>query len=70
MSTHEFEVGDVVKISPGATYFNGKHILPTIQSRNWVISSISGNRAVLGTSDDGFYSLYAPIDTKYLTKLI
>ena len=58
----DFEVGDVVKISPGATYFNGKQILPTIQSRNWVISSISGNRIVLGTSDDGFYNLYAPED--------
>jgi len=69
MNIPNFEVGDIVKISPGAKYFNGKPILPTIQSRQWIVSSISGNRIVLGTSDDGFYSLYAPIDVKYLTKV-
>jgi hypothetical protein len=69
MDTQLFEVGDIVKISLGAKYFNGKPILPTIQSRQWIVSSISGNRVVLGTSDDGFYSLYAPIDAKYLTKV-
>lgn len=64
----DITVGDIVKISPEATYFNGKPILPMIRSKRWIISSISANRAVLGTSDDGFYSLYAPVDVKYLSK--
>ena len=64
-----FEVGDIVTISPGATYFTGSKMSPLIQSLQWTVSSISGSRVVLGKSVDGYYTLNAPVDAKYLTKV-
>ena len=67
--TCDLKVGDVVKISPEATYYDGRQISPLIKSKQWIVSSISRDRVVLGTSDDGYYNLYAPVAAKYLTKL-
>ena len=69
MNTNELKVGDIVKISPEAVYFTGRPISPLIKSKNWVVSSISGSRVLLGKSDDDFYSLNAPVDLKYLIKV-
>ncbi len=65
----EFNVGDIVKISSDATYYTGRVISPLIKSKNWYVKSISGDRIVLGTSSDGYYSLNAPVAAKYLTKV-
>ena len=64
-----FQVGDVVKISQDATYYTGRQISPLIKSKTWVISSISGDRVLLGKSSDGYYNLNAPINSKYLSKV-
>lgn len=64
----ELNIGDIVKISPDAVYFTGRQISPLIKSKSWIISSISGNRVLLGKSADGYYTLNAPVDAKYLTK--
>lgn len=64
-----FNVGDIVKISSDATYYTGRQISALIKSKAWIISSISGNRIVLGKSSDGYYTLNAPVDAKYLIKL-
>lgn len=63
-----FQVGDTVKISPDATYYTGRQISPLIKSKSWIISSISGDRVLLGKSEDGYYSLNAPVNIKYLSK--
>lgn len=68
MAEVNLQVGDTVKISPNATYFTGRQISPLIKSLTWVISSISGSRVVLGKSIDGYYTLNAPVDAKYLIK--
>lgn len=65
----EFNVGDIVKMQPEATYFTGRQISSLIKSQTWVISSISGSRVVLGQSSDGYYNLNAPVDAKYLKKV-
>ena len=69
MSETTFTKGDIVTISPDATYYTGRTISPLIKSKKWIVSSISGNRVLLGKSDDGYYSLNAPIDSKYLVKI-
>lgn len=69
MTINELKVGDIVKIQPDAVYFTGRQISPLIKSKSWVISSISNNRVLLGKSDDGYYSLNAPVDAKYLVKV-
>lgn len=66
----DFNVGDAVKIAPDATYYTGRRMSPLIQSLTWEISSISGDRVVLGKSIDGYYTLNAPVAAKYLIKTI
>lgn len=68
MDNEIFQPGDIVGIKPDATYYTGRQMSPLIKSLKWVINSISGNRVVLGKSEDGYYNLNAPVDTKYLTK--
>lgn len=69
MDNTELKVGDTVSLAPTAMYYTGRQISPLIKSKCWIISSLSGNRALLGKSSDGYYSLNAPVDTKYLTKI-
>lgn len=64
----EFNIGDLVTISTDAVYYTGSHISPLIKAQTWVVSSISGDRVVLGKSADGYYNLNAPVAAKYLNK--
>lgn len=68
MEPGELVVNDFVTISPNAVYFTGRQISPLIKSLCWQVSSISGRRVVLGKSKDGYYTLNAPVDIKYLSK--
>ena len=68
MST-TFNIGDIVSIKPEATYYTGRQISPLIKSKQWVISSISGDRIVLGKSVDNYYTLNAPVSARYLEKI-
>jgi hypothetical protein len=63
-----FNVGDIVKISSDATYYTGRQISPLIKSKTWVVASISNDRILLGKSEDGYYTLNAPVSAKFLTK--
>ena len=69
MADNIFQVGDIVKISPDATYYTGRQISALIKSKHWIICSISGDRVLLGKSSDGYYMLNAPVSAKYLTKV-
>lgn len=65
----DIKPGDTVKISPEAVYYTGRQISPLIKSLTWIVSSISGDRVLLGKSADGYYTLNAPVDVKFLTKI-
>lgn len=62
------QIGDTVSIASEAVYYTGRQISPLIKSKQWVISSLAGNRAVLGKSSDGYYTLNMAVDTKFLIK--
>lgn len=70
MFVEELNVGDKVKLSADAVYFTGQQISPLVKNLIWEISSMSGNRVMLGKSADGHYSLNAPVDIKYLIKTV
>lgn len=63
------KVGDTVKIASGARYTNGTAIPSWVIRLTWKVSSISGNRAVLGRSSNGKYNINSPVYTNYLTKV-
>ena len=65
----DLQKGDKVMIAENASYFTGRQMSPLIKSLTWEVTSISGSRVVLGKSVDGYYTLNAPVDAKYLTKV-
>lgn len=66
-TTGTIDVGDVVKISSGATYYNGKSIPIWVQKKNWIVHSVSGDRAVINKSEDGKNAIMSPINVKFLS---
>jgi hypothetical protein len=61
------KVGDAVKLSSDATYYNGKAIPDWVKEKNWVVKSVSGDRVVIDKSTDGKKSICSPVNIKYLS---
>lgn len=59
--------GNEVKIASNATYYNGKAIPTWVKNKNWIVKSVSGDRAVIDKSADGKNAICSPINIKYLT---
>ena len=61
------KVGDVVKLAANATYYTGKAIPQWVKNDQWIISSISGDRAVINKNIKGTSAINSPVNTKFLT---
>ena len=59
--------GDLVTINSGATYYNGENIPSWVKKDKWYISSISGDRAVLGLNEAKNSNIQSPINTKFIS---
>ena len=66
-STTSFKTGDLVSIKSGARYYNGGGIPNWVAAEKWYISSISGNRAVLGQNEAKNRNIQSPINTNDIT---
>jgi len=66
-TTSGVKEGDVVKIASDATYYNGKVIPSWVKNKSWIVSEVSGDRAIIDKSEDGKNAICSPINTKYLT---
>lgn len=60
------KVNDVVSIKAGATYYNGGNVPAWVQKKQWIVESVSGDRAVINKSTDGNNAINSPINVKYL----
>jgi hypothetical protein len=67
VSTSSFKTGDLVSIKNGARYYNGGGIPNWVAAEKWYISSISGDRAVLGLNEAKNRNIQSPINTKDIT---
>lgn len=65
--TKTIKAGDLVKMTSDAKYYNGADVPLWVKKQNWYIASVSGDRAVLGKSEDGKYNIVSPMNTVYLT---
>lgn len=65
-TTTSFKVGDLVSINSGARYYSGGAIPNWVIQEKWYISSISGNRAVLGQNEAKNRNIQSPMNTKDL----
>lgn len=66
-SNNNIKAGSVVKIASNATYYGGQSIPSWVKAKNWIVNSVSGDRAVVDKSQDGQNSIMSPINVKYLT---
>ena len=63
-------VGDKVKIKDGVTtYYNGEKISSWVLPLIWTVSSLTGDRAVLGADSNGLFNIRSPINVNDLTKI-
>lgn len=66
-TTSSFKVNDLVAIKSGARYYNGGAIPTWVAQEKWYISSISGDRAVLGKNEAKNRDIQSPINTRDIT---
>lgn len=67
IANSSIKAGSTVKIAEGATYYNGKKIPAWVVKKNWIVSEIKGDRAVIDKSTDGQNSICSPVNVKFLT---
>ena len=63
----QIKVGDVVKISKDATYYDGKKIPNWVINKKWIVLKVSDDRVVIDKSSDGKNSICSAINSKFLT---
>ena len=64
---HEFAVGDLVTVNPGAKWYKGQSIKASVFNDKWYIMSIKGDRAVLGMNLAETQCIQSPIHTCDIT---
>ena len=62
----ELKAGCMVTLGSTAVYYNGTPVPTWVKAQRWYVSSINGNRAVLGRNESGNANINSPIDVKYL----
>lgn len=67
-NSKSIKVGDTVKLSPNAKYYNNTPMPGWVKGMTWKVSSISGNRVVLGRSSNGRYNINSPVNIIYVFK--
>lgn len=58
---------DLVSLTADARYYSGKFIPTWVKNKKWYVASVSGDRAVLGKSEDGLNNIQSAINIKHLT---
>lgn len=60
------EVGDLVRIVEGATYYSGKKIPGWVKKLSWYVRILKGDRAVIDKDKDGLYAICSPVNISFL----
>ena len=69
-TTTKAKVGDTVTIKSGATYYNGVKIPSWVMARQWIVSQVSGDRAVINKSPGSSYAINSPMHVNDLVPVI
>lgn len=64
------KVGDLVSISPDATFYNGSEVSNWVLNRRWFIKKITGDRVVIDKSEDGKNAINSPVAAKFLSLVV
>lgn len=69
-TTSRAKVGDTVTIKAGSRYYTGVAIPSWVMARQWVVSQVSGNRAVINTSPGSNYRINSPVHVNNLIPVV
>ena len=69
-TTTKAKVGDTVTIKSGAKYYNGVAIPSWVMARQWVVSQVKGDRAVINKSPGSNYAINSPIHVNDLVSVV
>lgn len=58
---------DLVSIASNATYYTGASMPSWVKQEKWYVSSVSGDRAVLGLNEAKNRNIQSPVNTKFLS---
>lgn len=64
----KMSTGDVVSISQGATYYDGKAIPNWVLRNKWIIKSVKDDRVILGKNVSGTNEINSPVQRTFLRK--
>lgn len=57
---------DIVRVTPGAKYYNGKSIPSWVIAKDWIVKEVNGDRVVIDKSVDGKNSICSAVNASYL----
>ena len=69
-TTTKAKVGDTVTIKSGAKYYNGVSIPSWVMARQWIVSQVSGDRAVINKSPGSSYAINSPVNVNDLVPVV
>lgn len=61
------KVGSIVKVKPGAKWYNGVTIPSFVFDKQWIVYEVKGSRIVINKSTDGTHRIMSPIHVNNLT---
>ena len=64
--TVPLEPGVMVTLLPSATYYGGKQIPTWVMNQQWIVSSVSGDRVVLGRNESGNANINSPVSSQHI----
>lgn len=68
-SSGSIKKGSLVTIKSGATWYNGVAISSWVFGQKWIVTQVSGDRAVLGKNLSGSHNINSPINVRYLVNV-
>ena len=61
--------GNIISLSKDAVYYSGKVMPDWVKNDQWIVRSVTGDRAILGKNVSGSNDINSPVNIKYLNVL-
>jgi len=65
--TAAIKAGDTVRLAANATYYGGQTIPAWVLNQNWIVRSVSGDRAIIDRNVAGTNAINSPVNVRFLT---
>jgi len=63
------KAGDTVRLAENATYYGGQPIPAWVRNQNWIVRSVSGDRAIIDKNVAGTNAINSPVNIRFLIRV-